>query len=166
MNQLPSMLRDELLHVAVVHFPIAFLALAGFCALVFLVSGRGFQTLLVALTLGVAIGWIAILTGGWAEDVVNRVICDPTVTHRHEDWADYTMWSATSAWLLAVGIAIKRLFGKARAPGFLPRAALAAMLVFSAGAVLWTGHLGASLVYQQGAAVYQPLPQCPEFSDP
>lgn len=155
--QIPSMLRDELIHPAVTHFPIAFFALAGFLALVGLFTRRFDGVLLFILTLGVAGGWIAILTGGWAEDVVNRLICDPTVTHEHERWAEYTVWSSSFAWLV---LSLARFFKST--PRWLVSVALV-VTVLSAGAVLYTGHLGATLVYQQGAAVYKPGPQCSEY---
>ena len=76
------MLRDELFHPAIVHFPIAFLAFSGALALFWLFFRRGQITLLLVLILGVAGGWLGILTGGWSEDVVNRVIglvSDPVI---------------------------------------------------------------------------------------
>lgn len=154
---LPSMLRDELFHPAIVHFPIAFLALSGILGLFWLSFGsRGYTTLLLVLILGVVGGWLGILTGGWAEDVVNRVICDPTVTHDHESWAEWSVWSAT------VALPLLAFVGRSRR-WFWLRALATALLVFSSGGVLYAGHLGASLVYQQGAAVYKPAPQCTEF---
>ncbi len=150
------MLRDELFHPAVVHFPIALLSLASVLAIFWLFFGRGHKTLMVVLFFGVAGGWLAILTGGWSEDVVNRVICDPTVTQAHEQWAEWAVWIASAA----LPIVLSGYFRKARFP---LRALATMMLVFVAGAVLYAGHLGATLVYQQGAAVYKPTPQCTEF---
>ena len=158
-STLPPMLRDELFHPAVVHFPIAFLALSGLLALFWLFFSRGHATLLLVLTLGVIGGWLAILTGGWSEDVVNRVICDPTVTSEHEQWAEWAVWSASAA-LPLVMFATLRLGKNLRFPF---RAVGAVLLVFATGAVLYAGHLGATLVYQQGAAVHKPAPQCTEF---
>ncbi len=158
---LPSMLRDELFHPAVVHFPIAFLALSGALALFWLFFRRGQTTLLLVLILGVLGGWVAILTGGWSEDIVNRVICDPTVTADHENWSEWAVWSASTALPLVVIASLRRGIAKM----FLFRALCASLLVFASAAVLYTGHLGASLVYQQGAAVYKPGPQCAEFDE-
>jgi len=158
---LPSMLRDELFHPAVVHFPIAFLALSGMLAILWLLFRRGSHTLAIVLFCGVAGGWLGILTGGWAEDVVNRVICDPTVTGEHEKWAEWAVWSASAA----LPIVLWSVFRKRKRISFFPRFVATVLLVFAAGAVLYAGHLGATLVYQQGAAVYKPGPQCTEFSD-
>ena len=154
------MLRDELFHPAVVHFPIAFLALSGLLALFWLFFRRGQISLLLILFLGVVGGWLGILTGGWSEDVVNRVICDPTVTQDHEKWAEWAVWSASAALPLVIFAALRK---KSITVSF--RALCTLLLVFATGAVLYAGHLGARLVYQQGAAVYKPAPQCTEFND-
>lgn len=157
----PSMLRVELFHPAIVHFPIALLALSGVLALGWLIFRRGTSTLLLILTLGVLGGWLGIITGGWAEDVVNRVICDPTVTQTHEQWAEWATWAASAALPLVAFAALR----SQRVLPFGVRALVTCLLLFSSGSVLWAGHLGASLVYQQGAAVYKPGPQCTEFED-
>lgn len=158
---LPPMLRDELFHPAVVHFPIAFLALSGLVALAWLFFRRGTSTLLLILTLGVVGGWLGIVTGDWAEGVVNRVICDPTVTQEHEKWAEWATWAATAALPIVLVAAFRRKQGLP----FAARLVAASLLLFATGSILWAGHLGASLVYQQGAAVYKPGPQCTEFEE-
>lgn len=155
------MLRDELFHPAVAHFPIAFLALSGALALFWLVTKRGLSTLLLIALLGVVGGWLGILTGGWAEDVVNRVICDPTVTQEHEKWAEWGVWVSSGVLPLLAFAWFRRKRGVTVAY----RALVAVSLVFVSGSILYAGHLGASLVYQQGAAVYKPSPQCTEFED-
>ncbi len=156
---IPPMLRDELFHPAVVHFPIAFLALSGLLALFWLFFRRGQGTLLLILLLGVIGGWLGILTGGWAEDVVNRVICDPTVTQEHEKWAEWAVWASTAA----LPFVVAGVWRKKRGVSIGVRSSVAILLVFAMGAIVYAGHLGASLVYQQGAAVYKPGPQCTEF---
>lgn len=158
-STIPSMLRDELFHPAVVHFPIAFLALSGLLACFWLFFNRGQRTLFLVLTLGVVGGWLGILTGGWAEDVVNRVICDPTVTQDHEKWAEWAVWASS----LAIPFVFAGVWRKKRSSSVVIRAAVAILLTFATAAILYAGHLGASLVYQQGAAVYKPGPQCTEF---
>lgn len=157
------MLREELFHPATVHFPIAFLGVVGFAAAFWLVTRRGSATLLFLLTFGVAGGWIGILTGGWAEDVVNRVICDPTVTHDHEMWAEWSVWVASAVWPLLAVAHFRRSSSNSYFRKPIVRSIVASALLFVSGSVLWAGHLGASLVYQQGAAVYKPGPQCTEF---
>ena len=153
------MLRDELFHPAIVHFPVALLSLSGGLALFWLLFRRGQATLLIVLTLGVIGGWLGILTGGWAEDVVNRVVCDPTVTHEHEKWAEWGVWAAS----FALPFVMFSTLGRKTPPRFKLRAFCTVILLFVAGSILYAGHLGASLVYQQGAAVYKPGPQCTEF---
>lgn len=156
---LPPMLRDELFHPAVVHFPVAFLLLSAALAAFWLVTKRGLGTLLLIQSCGVLGGWVAILTGGWAEDVVNRTICDPTVTANHEQWASWAVWTASAVLPFVLYAFWKRKKGVPL--GF--RALVTAALIFVMAAVMYAGHLGASLVYQQGAAVYKPAPQCTEF---
>lgn len=156
---LPAMLRDELFHPAVVHFPVALLSLSGALALFWLFFRRGRSTLLVVLTLGVIGGWLAILTGGWAEDVVNRVICDPTATQEHEKWAEWGVWAASGV----LPFVMVATFRRKTLPRFGLRAFCTVILLFVTGSILYAGHLGAKLVYQQGAAVYKPGPQCTEF---
>ncbi|CAN5506153.1 hypothetical protein BH10BDE1_BH10BDE1_13000 [soil metagenome] len=155
----PPMLRDELFHPAVVHFPIAFLALSGLLACFWFFSRRGLPTLLFIAILAVVGGWAGILTGGWSEDVVNRVVCDPTVTQLHEQWAEWAVWTASAGLPLLLFAALR---GKKGVPTTY-RAVVALVFTFVAGAVLYAGHLGARLVYQQAAAVHQPSPQCTEF---
>jgi len=41
--------------------------------------------------------------------------------------------------------------------------AVIGLLLVGSGYVAYTAHLGASLVYQQGAAVYEPTAGCSEF---
>ena len=156
---IPPMLRDELFHPAVVHFPVAFLALSGALVCFWFVTKRGLSTLLLITLLGVAGGWMGILTGGWAEDVVNRVVCDPTVTQDHEHWAKWAVWVASAVLPLLLFAAFR---GKKGVP-FGYRAIVAVSLIFVSGATLYAGHLGARLVYQQAAAVHQPSLQCTEF---
>lgn len=164
---IPSMWREELLHPLLAHFPIALLPAAFlFRATYWIARGRAnFAFLLpasrVLLVLGVAGAWVAVFTGEIAEDVVNRVICDPTVTQSHEEMSKLASLAFSGA------LAVDLFFA------WFKRATLkienAAMVVtaiaMAAGSLILirTGHLGASLVYQQGAGVYHPSPECQEF---
>jgi uncharacterized membrane protein len=156
---IPSLWRTELLHPPVVHFTVALLAVAaGLRALALIPAlDRRFpflrNTARLNLLLGVVAAWASLWTGEGAEDVVNRLICDPTATHRHSEWAEWTTYVATAALVgELVSLRLRRW------------AWVAAALGISAGAlVLMTGHKGAELVFQQGAGVYRPSPGCQEF---
>lgn len=163
-----TMWRIELLHVAVVHFPIAILMLVAM--LEWIVSGRRFvnkESLFlqkmeyVLLCVGTLSVWAAWFTGGLAEDVVNRVICDPTVTERHEDFA---LWTA---WLFTAALLISTIAPRVKAAGKQKILSILQLIIITAGAVTLglTSHLGASLIHQQGAAVYKPSETCEEFAE-
>lgn len=160
------MWRQELAHPLLVHFPIALLWVGTIFLLLHFVFAKrkraGFllpagRTLLWS---GAALAWIAVYTGELAENVVNRVVCDPTATHEHGDQGEWTAWIFTGAALFE---AIRAGFeAKSREIRWLAPFVLLLALIGSVS-LLRTGHSGASLVYQQGAAVYHPTPECREF---
>jgi hypothetical protein len=119
----------------------------------------------VLLALGVPLAWATVYTGGLAEDVVNRVICDPTLTHDHQD----ASWLASGIFSAALALALAARWGGASTRPSLASVArwlrLLVLPVVLAGAaqLAYAGHLGARLVYQQGAAVYHPSESCREF---
>lgn len=158
------MWRTELWHPLSVHFPIAILNLAVVVGVVYLLfKNSNFApyarfSLSLLLWCGVVLFWIAYYTGELAYTVVVREICDPTVLKDHLYWAYVT------------GIS----FSVAAAMDMLPRFFLSrfkrwflytSVLFMVAGGIClgYVGHLGAKLVYQQGAAVYQPSEDCYEF---
>lgn len=110
------------------------------------------------LITGTLTAWIAIYTGNLADGAVSRTICDPTVLKSHEN-AAYTMsWLFTGAVIIDIIYQIKNSsFNR-----ILLVLTLILMLTGS-GYLTYTGHLGASLVYQQGAGVYKPTEDCSEF---
>jgi uncharacterized membrane protein len=167
-----EMWRIELLHPTVVHFPIALLIVS---TLLFLLLALFFRSeravssgarerltftarfLLVAGVLG---AWAAVISGDTAESIVNRVICNPEVTHEHAYWAEWAAYLYSAALLAVFGdvwLARRKLVG-----GVLSALALLLMIA-GVGALSYASHLGGSLVYQQGAAVYRASPQCTEF---
>ena len=160
------MWREELWHPMVVHFPVALLLFGAllYAAQFALPLSLKAQTLFsarVLLTAGTLGAWLAIWTGERADSVVGRTLCDPLVLEAHENYA-YIM-----AWLFTVGVALdygSMCFKKER---LLFRLRIAFLLAFAVGAGLtgYIGHLGAKLVYQQAAAVYQPSEDCSEFMD-
>jgi uncharacterized membrane protein len=166
MESLPGIWRVELIHPMVVHLPIALLAsgtgawLAG-C----LVDDQGRWGFLkpagrLALVVGTLSAWVAIYTGSLADAEVVRSLCDPTVVERHEEWAYWIGYLFTGSVLLDLGLARVEIEGPWR-----QAATIVVAVAFLAGTGLlgYVGHLGARLVYQQGAGVYHPSEDCSEF---
>jgi uncharacterized membrane protein len=164
---IPSMWRQELIHPLLAHFPVALIPVS------FLFFGLGnffkkkswgmffHPAALVLLGMGLGAGVVSLLTGEVAEDVVNKIICDPTITKSHETFAQLTLATGSIAFLLNIFLL---RWGKAVPKAFKPLSVLATLFwLASVGLIMQTGHLGASLVYQQGAATYHPTPECKEF---
>ncbi len=158
-GELVTMWRIELLHPATIHFPIA-LTVVG---TVFWLAGGlrrrwprlgafdivGSVTLLLA-GLGV---WVAVQTGLWADGVVGRDLYDPRPLEDHEN-AGWTL-----AWLMTGTVAVDLARRRRQIPPKVRQAswlAVAVALLAANGLVIYTAHLGASLVYQQGVGVQAP----------
>lgn len=164
---LHTMWRIELLHPLAVHWPIV----ATFLATVFWSIGRAgrwwsplgvFQwPATVLILLAAASAWLAVLTGYWADAVVGRDLFDPRPLKAHENNAELVSWLLVAAAALELFTRIPRMRGRLRMTA---SAALLALLLSSCGVMAWTAHLGASLVYQQGAGVVMPQAQ-PAESD-
>lgn len=163
-----SLFRIELLHVAIVHFPIAFLSIATITTVLALLIRSGRPKLLsltiFLLFVGVAGAWGAVYSGEAAEDVVNRVICDPTITHRHEDRALMATYIYSAALLLGVlAIWFSRKSSNKDRSRLLLLAVMTSMTGYGLRELVLAAHDGASLVYLQGAAVHHPSAECTEF---
>jgi uncharacterized membrane protein len=164
MQQSPEFWRTEVWHPLSVHFPIALLIFATLAYLVsyFLKAERqlvSYQMAKILLYLGAVAAWIAIYTGDMADGIVSRQICDPTVLKDHEIGA-YTL---SILFAVAAGIQLLldfRLLSFAQKPF---RALVLLLMLVGSGFLIYAGHLGASLVYQQGAGVYHPSANCQEF---
>jgi uncharacterized membrane protein len=164
MDQAPSMWRTELWHPLTVHFPIACLLLATAAGLLRAVVNRPVPRLFlsqlspVLLAVGVVTGWIVIFTGERSYNVVVRTICDPPVLQAHQWWsyASTIVYSAA----LALYVACRWI-----PPGLKRISSILRGVLLTAGAagLLYAGHLGASVVYQQGGGTYKPSADCREF---
>ncbi len=159
------MWRPELWHVLCLHLPLVTLVLASLAWLLRMAfrsaPRRTFLTLLmqVMLAIGVPGAWIAIFTGENAYNVVVRTICDPPVLQAHQWWS----YASTISYSVALACVLANRwipFGLRRLSGF-----LAGILMLAGGAgLMYAGHLGASVVYQQGGGTYKPSADCTEFA--
>ncbi|MEJ6980178.1 DUF2231 domain-containing protein [Pedobacter sp. P351] len=157
--------REEIWHPLSVHFPVALLLFATIIHLIalFLKERRKemweFSGSLLLYS-GSLLAWFSIYTGDIADGVVGRTICDPTVLKSHEIAAFTMAYLFTSA---SVGNLLL-VFVKLNEKLLLPLKYLVVILTLAgSGYLIYTGHLGASLVYQQGAGVIKPSSDCSDF---
>lgn len=164
MDQIPDFWRTEVFHPLSVHFPIVLLLLATALQVVLTFLPREkyrawWYMGTGLLVLGTISAWIAIYTGSQADGIVSRQICDPTVLKAHEN-AGYT---TGYLFLIASIMQLGWWFIRHQQIKNLLRWVLPIMMVVGAGYLTYTGHQGATLVYQQAAGVYQPSDDCKEF---
>jgi uncharacterized membrane protein len=162
--EIPSLWREEVWHPLSVHLPIVSLLLSSLAAIINLAVNNKIyhlflkQMVFVMLTIGVLSGWIAIYTGDLAYSIEVRKICDPKILQEHQWWAYTTMIVYSVVLFLKIipkFIVLK--FSKIR------KTLSLFLLIAALLGLLYTGHLGASLVYQQGAGTYKPSEDCSEF---
>ena len=158
-------MRPEVWHALSVHFPIALLPVATLALVTsFFLKGnkrdywRAGATLL--LFAGTLMAWIATYTGDVADGIVARKICDPTVLKDHEIAGQTMTWIFTAASVLHLTFLTNLVRPRLRTAG-----ALVALLLMLTGTgyVVYAGHLGASLVYEQGAGVKNHSVDCGEY---
>ena len=167
MSELPSLWRTELWHPMLVHFPIVLLlgaaVLRSLSPFLSENNARFFnRASRISLVIGVITAWIAVYTGSLADSIVVRELCDPTVLESHEN-GGYTIAVLFSiAAVLDLGV-IRFLPEQKQLVKTITEWVIIVLLLVGSGYVAYTAHLGASLVYQQGAAVYVPSAGCSEF---
>lgn len=151
-------LRPELVHPLFVHFPISFTVFA-FLTYVVALRYSSWESISRYLHYGaLAFLLAALFTGDFAGDIVKRDLCDVHVLHEHEEHAYQTLYFllAALAMDLVSVIAKKKLAGKTKW-----LAAIKLILLLGANISLFiTGHYGAKLVYEQGAAVIGAKIEC------
>ncbi len=157
MDQLPDFWRTEVFHPLSVHLPIALLLVATFFKIVSLwKSGETWSKGgSILLFIGVVGAWISVYTGNLADGIVSRNLCDPTVLKDHENS------SLIMAWLFTIAVLLEAAYSFLRRGWF--NHLVVALMIAVSGFLVYTGHLGATLVYQQAAGVYVPSDDCEEF---
>ena len=157
-------MRPEVWHALSVHFPIALLPVATIAMAVsfFLRDSRRHWQIAATLLLfaGCLMSWVAVYTGGVADGIVARKICDPTILKDHEISGEKMTWIFTAALPLSIALLID--LTPLRIRQILPFITLLIMLT-GTGYLIYTGHVGASLVYDQGAGVRNHTVDCDEY---
>lgn len=164
MKEIPAIWRTELWHPLSVHYPIAFLILSTivgvFCLLVkkysFVVHLKFMMSLL--LWSGTILLWLTFYTGKLSYSIEVRRICDPFVLKNHLYWANMTSFVFSGA---AITDFLCKIWLQKIKKWLMP----VTIILMIAGSVFlaYTGHLGASLVYEQGAGVHQPSSDCSDY---
>ena len=157
--------RAEMWHPVTVHFPIALLLAATFSFLVsFFLSGlrrKSWQQAAIGvLFAGIAGAWVGIYTGDVADGIVARKICDPTVLKDHENASFMMAWLFSAATVLSVLLMTNHTPASWRK---LLSYLILVLMIAGSGYLVYTGHLGATLVYNQGAGVNMPAEDCSGF---
>lgn len=159
-----SMWRVELIHPFVIHIPVALLVFGSLFWIVSFWLHKRYDFLRPSARLLLLIGtigaWIAVYTGSLADAEVVRTLCDPTVVEQHENSA-YVVGYLFSAFVIIDWLVVQNYLN------FISRKylhlGLVILLIAGCGFLVYVGHLGSQLVYQQGAGVYQPTERCVEF---
>lgn len=162
--EIPSIWREEVWHPLSVHLPIATLLLASLATVIILVVNKEpyhlflKQMIYVMLGIGVLSGWVSIYTGELAYNIEVRKVCDPKILQEHQWWAYATL----IVYSVALGLKISTKFISHNVINIIKSISLFLIIAALFG-LLYAGHLGASLVYQQGAGTYKPSVDCSEF---
>jgi uncharacterized membrane protein len=162
---MPDFWRKELWHPVTVHFPIALLSVATLFLLISFFTKDEYKKIIqhsafFLLILGVIGSWASLYTGDIADGIVSRKLCDPTVLKDHELAAQTMTYVFTAAAVIHILLFFNLL--RARLKQISPYVIFVCMAI---GMIFLfrTGHLGASVVYQQGAGVYKHTVDCDEY---
>lgn len=166
MDEILVIWREELWHPLSVHFPIAFLLLSTFIGVLVYLFGKKYSfaihlrfTMSLLLWSGTVLLWLAFYTGKLAYSVEVRRICDPFVLKNHLYWANVTGFVFSAATITDF---IQKIGGVAKLKKWLTPITIILMILGSVF-LSYTGHLGASLVYEQGAGVHKPASDCSDY---
>jgi uncharacterized membrane protein len=158
-------IRAEVWHALSVHFPIALLTFGTLTRFISLIikgdKGRYWQyTASALLYVGCLTAWISIYTGNLADGIVSRKICDPTILKDHEIAAQTMTYLFTSAGALDL-LNVFRVFKPTL--HLISSFLILLLMIVGSGYLIYGGHLGASLVYEQGAGVYNHSVDCDDY---
>ncbi|HEV7350916.1 DUF2231 domain-containing protein [Telluribacter sp.] len=160
----PDFWRTEIWHPLVLHFPLVLLLVSTVFQLVAVVNlkesapfwQRAGSYLLYG---GYISAWLAIYTGDLADGIVSRTICDPTVLKDHEIAAYYTAYIFSGATAVDLGL----ISGLIRRYRKVLRMGVFCLMLVGSGYLMYAGHLGARVVYQQAGGVKVPAADCTEY---
>jgi uncharacterized membrane protein len=147
------MIREELLHPIIVHFPLAFLATAplfkvGEVYCLFSKNTIG-NTISNFYKLFLGLGFLGLVLslflGDTAAEITKNQICDLTLLYQHEE-------AAHNALYLYISAGIFELLQAKFRPKWMASCSLVLLFV-ATYFLLDTAHLGGELVYEHGAAV-------------
>jgi uncharacterized membrane protein len=148
-------MRTEIWHALSVHFPIALLLTSTLALLIsfFLKAekSRHWQNTASGLLFaGCIAAWISVYTGNLADGIVARKICDPTILKDHEIAGQAMTYLFTSAAFVNILLFFNVLkSGIRRISVWI----ILGLMLIGSGYLIYAGHIGASLVYEQGAGV-------------
>lgn len=150
------MWRIELLHPAVVHFPVALTVVGSlFWLLGHLRRCHPFRApAALSLFLAMLGAWAAVQTGFWADAEVGRELFDPRPLKDHENTGLAFAWLMSA---IVLGEILRLAFFRNRRLRLVMNLLLGLALGCAMVLVGYTAHLGAGLVYQQGAGVEMPV---------
>lgn len=165
MNNATSMWQTELWHPLIVHLPVATLLLASVAGLFsYTVSNAEWRKFIrrftgALLLIGVVTGWAAIYTGQLAYNIEVRKICDPKMLQQHQWWSYFTIIAYTVALVL---LFLQERFGSKSITKVIS-VFYGLLLMTGLAGLLYAGHLGAEVVYRQGAGVFKPKNDCSDY---
>jgi uncharacterized membrane protein len=156
--------RTEVWHPLSVHFPIALLLFATVAKVVamFLSPSSSFFWRKMGsfmLYIGCLSAWISVYTGGLADGIVARKICDPTVLKDHEIATYNLSYIFSAAAVLDLALLLNLIPIKQK----LISGLILILMLVGTGYLVYGSHLGARVVYEQAGGVNVPSVNCAEF---
>lgn len=108
---------------------------------------------------GCLAAWISIYTGDMADGIVARKLCDPTVLKDHELAAYNLAYVFSAATILDLIVLLNLVKIKQQLIAVL----VILLMLTGSGFLIYTSHLGATIVYEQAGGVNVPSGDCAGF---